>query len=527
MTKRSESAKAWVTAIASLKSQARVANAAPITLAAAAERPQKRDPLGKLSTKWRATQLPRIRSITFPGPSLTSSSLLPRPLNAAKSARVVLDARTGGAPSSTSSNAITTVFTKANRLFKSRSFTEAPSSSNRFVSTPAFLQQPPRRCASAKRAFPRPPKPFSDRKSAGALAFVKPRRRNVVKRASLAPSSSNESSLVRDEDQQQQALKSLEEHHHENNNNSSAVKTGDTLDDLDDTSRHVRRVVFSLLQSAESFEGHVCTRFFERQQQHFLTDSTCPATCRSYLNKVRDCIQDLVQFILSFRLAQLQICLKNDEEPQNDGDDTISCENNSKHVKYAEGHTDVPREREAHVQDAVEAYFFSSTSRFSSLSAQVAKWCAVVATVPHAAAFERKLAQWSALPAKSDDFALSNPRHVESSASVQRAIGSLRAMSTEVAPSRKLERFMDAVRALNDYSTVESPAAGAATVCDADELLPLLIFALCRSRVPTPLVHCAAMQQLCAFSSPYGERVYYLTMFETAVEFVRTHTREN
>lgn len=520
--------KAWVTAIASLKSQARATNAAPITLTAAAERPQKRDPLAKLSTKWRATQLPRIRSIAFPGPSSTSSSFFPRPLNTAKSARVVLDARTGGAPSSTSSNAITTAFTKANRLFKSMSFTEAPSSNNRYVSTPAFLQQTPRRCASAKRAFPRPPKPFSDRNSTVALALVKPRRRNVVKRALLTPSSSNESSLARDEDQQQQALKSLEEHHHENNNNNSAAKTGGTLGDLDDTSRHVRRVVFNLLQSAESFEGHVCTRFFERQQQYFLTDSTCPATCRSYLNKVRDCIQDLVQFILSFRLAQLQICLKNDEEPQNDDDDdTISCKNNRKHVKYAEGHTHVPREREVHVQDAVEAYFFSSTSRFSSLSARVAKWCAVVATVPHAAAFEHKLAQWSALSAESDDFALSNPRHVESSASVQRAIGSLRAMSTEMAPSRKLERFMDAVRALNDHSTVESPTAGAATVCDADELLPLLIFALCRSRVPTPLAHCVAMQQLCTFSSPHGERVYYLTMFETAVEFVRTHTREN
>lgn len=427
-----------------------------------------------------------------------------------------------------SGGSFASAFTKANRLFKSLSFTESPSSSRFVTSTPAFLQQP--RFASTRRAFPRPPTTFSDRNSTGALALVKPRRSKVLKRASMASSSSNENSLAADEDQQQQASKPLEEHHHNDNNNKSrVVKAPGTLDTLDATSRHVRRVVFSLLRSSETFEGHVASRFFERQQQQFLADSTCPATCRSYLNKVRDCIQDLVQFILSFRLKQLQKCLKSDQEPQYDDDSTATtCENNSQHVKHTGGYIQVPQELGPLVQDAVEAYFFSSTSRSSSLSARVTTWCSVVATVPRTATFERKLVQWGTLPADSDEFALSNPRHVESSPSVHRAIGSLRAMSDEVAPSCKLRRFMDAVCALNDHTAVESPTTGAnTTVCDADELLPLLIFAICKSCVSRPLVQCVAMQQLCAFSSPHGERVYYLTMFETALEFVRTHTRDS
>lgn len=378
---------------------------------------------------------------------------------------------------------------------------------------------------------------FNDRTDdgGGVLALMKTRRIRVMKRSSMCSSSSAtalEGSLAVDESQQaaqksQSSLSLCEEHHDDNNH--AASETAEVLSGLDGSSRRVHEVVFSLLQSTKSFEGHVYTRFFERQQREYLYDSTCAATCRSYLNKVRDCIQDLVQFILSFRLKQLQLCLQSEEEPQHDDDNddiTISaCDNNSQHIKNTGDHA--PSALASLVQDAVETYFFSASSRFSSsLPARVTKWCTVVTEVPKAAALERKLAQWSALPAESDAFALSNPRHVETSASVQQASGSLRAMGDEVAPSRKLARFLDAVRALNAHITIESPAAGGAAgaVCDADELLPLLIFALCRSRVSTPLAHCVAMQQLCAFSSPHGERVYYLTMLETAVEFVRTHS---
>lgn len=287
----------------------------------------------------------------------------------------------------------------------------------------------------------------------------------------------------------------------------------------------VHALVFELLRSSESFEGHVCARILQRQQ---FPSSTCPAVCRRYLNKVRDCIQDLVQFILTFRVAQLEaaggvhLCEMFESDAANDEERTHSHRDASHQFRP---------ELTASVQVAVESYFCGDRGSDGSLSAKIDKWCATVVSASRRDAFERKRTQWRLLPASSDEFALSNPDHAEQSASVERAIRSLDAMGAEAAPTRKLERFMESVQALNDHITLEHlPGGGApgsdasqARVCAADELLPLLIFALVRSRVRQPLAHCVAMQQLCAFASEHGERVYYLTMLDTALEFVQSH----
>lgn len=274
--------------------------------------------------------------------------------------------------------------------------------------------------------------------------------------------------------------------------------------------RHdLHAVVFALLQSPSTFEGHICKRFLKRQQAHVVAKAPCPATAQHCLSKARDCVQDLVQFMLAFRLAHLAAAAS---------------------VHLLETHdSDAPSiELATSVQHAVEMYFFSESS--GAFATCVTKWCAAVATAPYLAAFERKRSKWQALPAASDAFALTNPSHTEQSVNIQRAIASLDAIDGAVTPSRKLACLMRAVQALNDHITLEAAdtkmiesESARQRVCAADELLPLLIFALCRSRVRQPRAHCVAMQQLCSFASQHGEHVYYLTMLETAIEFIVTH----
>lgn len=311
----------------------------------------------------------------------------------------------------------------------------------------------------------------------------------------------------------------------------------------------VRALVLNLLRSTESFEGFVCARILQRQQ---FPASSCPLTCRRYLNKVRDCVQDLVHFIVAFRAVSLKTA-----------GDSCACELGVGSVDPDESavHRDAPTgsqpvdqrwqqtaELTTSVQAAVESFFYGDNDSSGDtegskrnerlLPAMIDAWCVTVAGgASHFAASERQFKQWCMLPAGSDAFALSHSPHVEASSSVARAVRSLRAMGSERTPTRKLARLMESVQALSDHITLERPPSATHEVtttatdmadsrvhsyASADNLLPLLIFAISRSRVQQLLVHCVAMQQLCVFASAHGERVYYLTMLEAALEFMQS-----
>ncbi|KAF1323693.1 hypothetical protein FI667_g10326, partial [Globisporangium splendens] len=290
----------------------------------------------------------------------------------------------------------------------------------------------------------------------------------------------------------------------------------------------VHLAVYRLLDYASGFEGQVCRRFLSRTTQ--FQDLSSPAICRAYLIKVRDCIQDLVRFMLTFRLNELQ----GTHHRVIDDASSLTSDDRLENSAPDEGHRQYSPALAARVQFAVESYFCSDRLRL-----KLEKWCCVVANGPQKA-FEHKFAHWGmTLCASSLEFGLKNPNAAEQSHSMKLAIQNLHAIGVESTPSRKVACLLEAVQALHDFIALESSSCcpptsskcphAVDTDChvssrgsgNADELLPLFIFAVCRSQMTTPLAQCAAMRTLYPFVSQHGEHGYYVTMLETALEFVR------
>lgn len=265
---------------------------------------------------------------------------------------------------------------------------------------------------------------------------------------------------------------------------SSAADSTFDPDELSADSERICALVRRLLQSNEHFEGQVCMRFLKQMDQF---RSTAPSDCASYLTKVRDCIQDLVQFVLTFRGEELQSMQ--------------------------------PEKLEASVQHAVESYFCSCTHQ------QLTKWATTAAEIHHTRRFRHRLSRWSRLPPSSAEFGLANEHTVDQCEYMQIAIARLRRIGLEATPSRKLTALMAAVRALNaSLSQMEQPKhEQQLALHTANELLPVFIFAVCRSKMRDSLLQCALLRGLARFESAHGEPAYYLTMLEASLEYVRCY----
>lgn len=256
----------------------------------------------------------------------------------------------------------------------------------------------------------------------------------------------------------------------------------------DEDSGRICSYVRRLLQSNEHFEGQVCLRFLKQMGQF---RSTTPSDCSSYLAKVRDCIQDLVQFVLTFRGEELQ----------------------SMGLLQ-------PEKREASVQHAVESYFCSYTHQ------QLTRWATTSAEIHHSRRFRHRLSRWSRLPPSSAEFGLANEQTVDQCEYMEIAIARLRRIGVETTPSRKLTALMAAVRALSASLSQKERLRHdqqQLAVHTANDLLPVFIFAVCRSKMRDPLLQCALLRGLGRFESAHGEAAYYVTMLEASLEYVRRY----
>lgn len=270
---------------------------------------------------------------------------------------------------------------------------------------------------------------------------------------------------------------------------SSAADSTFDPDELSADSERICALVRRLLQSNEHFEGQVCMRFLKQMDQF---RSTAPSDCSSYLTKVRNCIQDLVQFVLTFRIQELR----------------------SMELQHLE-------KLESSVQHAVESYFCSCTHQ------QLTKWATAAAEIRHTRRFRHRLSRWSRLPPSSAEFGLANEHAVDQCEYMQIAIARLRRIGLESTPSSKLTALMAGVRALSaSLSQKERPKHEQQlqlALPTANDLLPVFIFAVCRSKMRDPLLQCALLRGLARFESAHGEPAYYLTMLEASLEYVRRY----
>jgi hypothetical protein len=288
----------------------------------------------------------------------------------------------------------------------------------------------------------------------------------------------------------------------------------------------VRELVYGLLRDGETFEGHICSAFFSKQEAF---TSSSPAACRYYLGCVRDTISDLVQFIREYRLRDLAhefrpILDPRDNQVEQDADAAFT------------------QQSEPAVQRAVEEYFCFS------LRYEIRQWCAGVVTETvsdyRASRFRKTLARWGELPPTNRAFGLRNPDpQLATQLQVATAIAKLQALETCATPSRKMDLLLGACHAISEFIARQSqhsasltdgdglpllpPLSPTSRVClgDADAFLPLLIFAVSRSHLRDAFTQCALLHGLYPFASQHGECMYYLTMFEAALEFIRTHSQ--
>jgi hypothetical protein len=73
---------------------------------------------------------------------------------------------------------------------------------------------------------------------------------------------------------------------------------------------------------------------------------------------------------------------------------------------------------------------------------------------------------------------------------------------------------------MSSHLSSTSGVVSSSLVLSADDLLPIFIFVLCRSRLQTPLQNKELLWNLCHPDQLHGEPGYYLTIYESAVMYV-------
>ena len=92
-------------------------------------------------------------------------------------------------------------------------------------------------------------------------------------------------------------------------------------------------------------------------------------------------------------------------------------------------------------------------------------------------------------------------------------------------PSMRLNALVRTAKAIyaefkNDVMPTLITKGKGDTVLGADDLLPIFIYVLCQSGLRTPLLNKELLWRLCHPDQLHGESGYYLTVYESAVEFV-------
>ena len=100
-------------------------------------------------------------------------------------------------------------------------------------------------------------------------------------------------------------------------------------------------------------------------------------------------------------------------------------------------------------------------------------------------------------------------------------------------PSAQLNALIRSVKAIyNEFKMVVLPTLAKAkkhrdVSIGADDLVPIFLFVFCQSRVRHPMRHKEMMWSLCHPDQLQGEAGYYLTVFESAIEFVAEESLES
>ena len=121
------------------------------------------------------------------------------------------------------------------------------------------------------------------------------------------------------------------------------------------------------------------------------------------------------------------------------------------------------------------------------------------------------------------------PADLQSPLGWQSAIFELQSIDHNLNPSAQLNALTRTAKAIyNEFKMVIMPGlnkAGKFEVCiGADDLVPIFMFVFCRSRLRHPIRYKELMWALCHPDQLQGEAGYYLTVFESCIEFLSSES---
>jgi hypothetical protein len=120
------------------------------------------------------------------------------------------------------------------------------------------------------------------------------------------------------------------------------------------------------------------------------------------------------------------------------------------------------------------------------------------------------------------------PPEFQSDQNWENAMFELAGIERNPTPSMKLYALLRCAKAIyTEFKefvipriAFEKPDKASETVLGADDFLPIFIYVLCHSDINTPLLNKELLWSLCHPDQLYGESGYYLTVYESALEFV-------
>jgi hypothetical protein len=162
-----------------------------------------------------------------------------------------------------------------------------------------------------------------------------------------------------------------------------------------------------------------------------------------------------------------------------------------------------------------------------SIRSQLRQWTTVAADPTDSSSFRRSLSQWSRLPAASPIFGLEFTT-LEQDLTINKAIRALQALGSAVTPSWKMEHLLEASYAIS----ANIGQSELLLQSSMDETDPWCVWGMrmrffrcsylpARSNTCDPFHNCALLSTMFPFEQAHGERMYYLTMFEAALVFIR------
>ena len=120
------------------------------------------------------------------------------------------------------------------------------------------------------------------------------------------------------------------------------------------------------------------------------------------------------------------------------------------------------------------------------------------------------------------------PPEFQSEQNWENAMFELAGIERNPTPSMKLYALLRCAKAIYmefkefviPKIAIDKPEKASEIVLGADDFLPIFIYVLCHSDINTPLLNKELLWSLCHPDQLYGESGYYLTVYESALEFV-------